>query len=92
MICTGKGNPDWNWSAPHGAGRVLGRMEAKRTLRMDEFKRSMAGVYSSSISSHTLDEAPMAYKPVDEILEAIAETVEVQAFLRPIYNFKAGKE
>ena len=92
VICTGKGNPDWNWSAPHGAGRVLGRMEAKRTLRMDEFKHSMAGVYSSSINSHTLDEAPMAYKPVDEILEAIGETVEVQAFLRPIYSFKAGKE
>jgi len=92
LICVGKGNPEWNWSAPHGAGRLLGRKEAMKTLRMDEFKRSMQGIYSTTVQKDTLDEAPMAYKPADEIMAAIAETVEVKAILKPLYNFKAGRE
>lgn len=91
VLCVGKGNADWNYSAPHGAGRILGRKEAKRKLNLNVFKKSMAGIYSSSISNFTLDEAPMAYKPAEEILAAIGATVDIEAELKPIYNFKAGK-
>lgn len=92
IIAVGKGNADWNNSAPHGAGRLLGRKEAMRTLKMDEFKRSMSGIFSSSIDKDTLDEAPQAYKPADEIIDAIGNTVEIETWLKPIYNFKAGRE
>jgi len=92
ILATGKGNPDWNYSAPHGAGRLLGRKEAQRTLRMDEFKRSMKGIFSTTIAADTLDEAPLAYKPAREILDAVNDTVAIEAWLKPIYNFKAGRE
>lgn len=92
VICVGKGNADWNRSAPHGAGRLLGRKEAHRTLKLDDFKRTMQGIYSTSIDKHTLDEAPQAYKPVEEILAAIGDAVEVVEVIKPIYNFKAGRE
>ena len=90
IIAVGKGNPDWNYSAPHGAGRLMSRTKAKESLNMDEFKQQMNGIYSTSISESTLDEAPMAYKPIDEILENIKDTVEIVDIIKPIYNFKAG--
>lgn len=90
LICIGKGNPDWNYSAPHGAGRVMSRTEAKSCLGMKEFKESMQGIYSTSISKETIDEAPMVYKPMDEIVRNIQDTVDIVNIIKPIYNFKAG--
>ena len=92
LICVGKGNPDWNNSAPHGAGRLYGRKEAMRILNLSDFRASMRDVYSSTVDRDTLDEAPMAYKPTEEIIEAIQDTVVVESQLKPIYNFKAGRE
>jgi len=92
LICTGKGNSDWNNSSPHGAGRLRGRKEALRTLDLQDFKASMKKVFSTTVNLETLDEAPMAYKPTDEIVNAIQDTVTIEAHLKPIYNFKAGKE
>jgi RNA-splicing ligase RtcB len=89
IIGTGKGNSLWNNSAPHGAGRVMSRMQAKRELTMDSFAESMAGVYSSCLSADTLDEAPAAYKAPGVIIGAIGDTVDIQAVLTPVYNFKA---
>lgn len=89
LLCEGLGNPDWNFSAPHGAGRLMSRGEAKRNLSMDEFKDQMAGIYSTSITEETLDEAPNAYKPMADILEAIKDTAKVHDILKPVYNFKA---
>lgn len=89
LICIGKGSPEWNYSAPHGAGRLMSRAEAKETLTMEEFKESMQGIYSSCIKESTLDEAPMAYKPMEEIVEQIGDTVEIIDIIKPIYNFKA---
>lgn len=89
ILAIGKGNTDWNYSAPHGAGRVMSRNVAKEKLSMDEFKKSMEGIYSTSISKTTLDEAPFAYKPMDDILESLEETAEIYSIIKPIYNFKA---
>lgn len=89
LIATGKGAADWNCSAPHGAGRVMGRKQAKRTLDLAEFQQEMAGIYSSSVSVDTLDEAPGAYKPYQEILNAINATVAPLKMIRPLFNFKA---
>lgn len=89
LICVGKGNPDWNFSAPHGAGRLMSRKKAKESLSIEQFAKEMSDVYSSSVCEATLDEAPMAYKPMQSIIDAIQETVEVQKIIRPIYNFKA---
>lgn len=89
LICKGKGNEDWNMSAPHGAGRVMSRREAKRTINLKDFKKEMQGVYSTSISNRTLDEAPDAYKPIEEIIKHTEETVEILHHIKPIYNFKA---
>lgn len=90
LICVGKGNPDWNYSAPHGAGRVWSRSEAKRAFTVEEFQRAMNGVYTTSVGQATLDECPMAYKPMQQILDNIGDTVTVEKIIRPIYNFKAG--
>lgn len=90
VIATGKGSEQWNNSAPHGAGRLMSRTKAKATLDINEFKSTMKGVWSSSINKHTLDEAPMVYKPMDMILDAIRETVDVDIVMKPIYNFKAN--
>ena len=90
ILATGKGNPEWNFSAPHGAGRVMSRTAAKETLDMEEYRREMAGIYTTSVSEQTIDEAPMAYKPMEDILGVIGETVDVIEVLRPIYNFKAS--
>ena len=89
LICIGKGNPDWNYSAPHGAGRIMSRSEAKESVDFDTFKESMNGIYSTSVVESTIDESPMVYKPMDEIIENIKDTVEVIDIIKPIYNFKA---
>ena len=92
IIGLGKGNPDWNESGPHGAGRLLARGEAKRTLKLEDYKDSMKGIYSSTVNESTIDESPMAYKPSEEIVEAIKDTVDITTIIKPIYNFKAGEE
>lgn len=89
LICIGKGNGDWNYSAPHGAGRILSRRAAKETIKLKDFKDSMEGVYSTTIGRSTLDEAPFAYKPVEEIIRNMGDTVEIDQVVKPIYNFKA---
>jgi RNA-splicing ligase RtcB len=89
LLCRGLGNPDWNFSAPHGAGRAMGRAEAKRRLSMDDFRETMQGVYSTCVDPGTLDEAPGAYKPAEEIQQYIGDTVEVLDRWKPVYNFKA---
>jgi RNA-splicing ligase RtcB len=90
LICVGKGNPDWNYSAPHGAGRLMSRSEAKQSLTLNEFKKTMEGIYTTSVNSGTLDEAPGAYKPMEEIIRHIGDTVEILKEIKPIYNFKAA--
>lgn len=89
LICRGKGNPEWNYSAPHGAGRVMSRKDAKNTLSMQDYKNSMEGIYTTCVSHETIDEAPMAYKSMDDIVSQIANTVEIVKHIKPIYNFKA---
>ena len=91
LICTGKGNDDWNQSAPHGAGRLMSRARAKESFTVSAFKKEMRGIYTTSVSRGTLDECPMAYKPAEAILNCIGETVSVDEIIRPIYNFKAGE-
>lgn len=90
LICTGLGNEDWNYSAPHGAGRLMSRGEAKQSFSVDDFKKEMSGIYTTSVSDKTLDECPMAYKNMKDILDNIGPTVKVEKIIRPIYNFKAG--
>lgn len=90
LICIGKGNPDWNYSAPHGAGRLLSRSEAKELIDIDEYKDAMKGIWTSSVGTSTLDESPMAYKPIESIVDNIGDTVDVIDIIRPVYNFKAS--
>jgi len=92
LICVGKGNPDWNHSAPHGAGRIMSRSAAFKQLSMAEYQAEMSGVYSTCVSPNTLDEAPMAYKPMAEIIGQLTPTAEVVAQIRPVYNFKATEQ
>lgn len=92
LLCTGKGNPDWNFSAPHGAGRIMSRRKARESITLNSFKKSMEGIYSSTITKETIDEAPFAYKPIDEIIANIKETVNIAKVLKPIYNFKASEQ
>ena len=92
LLCVGKGNEDWNCSAPHGAGRLMSRGEAKQSFTVSEFKKQMDGIYSTSVGASTLDECPMAYKGMADILDNIGPTAEVVKIIRPIYNFKAGEE
>ena len=89
LICIGKGNEDWNYSAPHGAGRIMSRTAAKSSLTLTQFEKTMAGIYSSTINKSTLDEAPFAYKPMEEIIANIGDTVEIVKTIKPLYNFKA---
>ena len=89
VLAVGKGNPDWNYSAPHGAGRIMSRSEAKEQLDLTEYKQTMRGIYSTSINELTLDEAPMAYKSLNDIVDVIGDTVEIIDIMKPIYNFKA---
>ena len=92
IIATGKGNDDWNQSAPHGAGRLMSRKQARLNLSLEEFIKSMDGIYTTSVSVDTLDEAPSAYKPIDEIIANIQDTVEINRIIKPIYNFKASDD
>ena len=92
LICTGKGNPDWNCSAPHGAGRLMSRSQAKQSFTVSEFRKQMDGIYTTSVNAQTLDECPMAYKSMEDIVDNIGDTVEINEVIRPIYNFKAGEE
>lgn len=91
IIGTGKGNEDWNQSAPHGAGRVMSRTKAKELVSLEEFEKSMDGIYTTSVNQSTIDESPMAYKTLDEIVENIKDTVDVLAIIKPVYNFKASE-
>lgn len=91
LLCTGKGNEDWNFSAPHGAGRLMSRSAAKEMFTVSEFKKQMEGIYTTSVSRSTLDECPMAYKGMEDIVGNIEPTVTVDAVIRPVYNFKAGE-
>ena len=90
ILAVGKGNADWNFSAPHGAGRIMSRMNAKNSLSMEDYKNSMAGIYSTSINEKTLDEAPQAYKSLDDIIDVVGESVEILDVMKPVYNFKAS--
>ena len=90
LICTGKGNPDWNRSAPHGAGRVMSRSQAYQKITMADFEASMQGIYSESVNDFTRDESPMVYKPADEIIANIGDAVRIDTIIRPIFNFKAS--
>lgn len=91
LICIGKGNPDWNCSAPHGAGRLMSRSKARQLLDLDEVKKSMKGIDTWSLDFKTIDEAPQAYKPMEEIIENIKDTVEIIEVIKPVYNFKASE-
>lgn len=89
VLAIGKGNPDWNYSAPHGAGRLMSRTKAKEALSLEEYKETMSGIYTTSVCEATLDEAPMAYKRLEDIIDVIRESVDVIDVMKPIYNFKA---
>ena len=89
ILATGKGNPEWNFSAPHGAGRLMSRNNAKASLSMDDYRKSMEGIYTTSVNEFTLDEAPMAYKSLEDIIDVIEESVDIIDILKPVYNFKA---
>lgn len=92
LLCRGLGNPDWNYSAPHGAGRVMSRGEAKHLVHMNDYENAMDGIYTTSVNETTIDEAPMVYKPMDEIIDNIKDTVNVIDIIKPVYNFKASAE
>ncbi|AOY77014.1 RtcB family protein [Clostridium formicaceticum] len=92
IIATGKGNAEWNQSAPHGAGRLMSRKQARRMLSLEEFKNSMHGIYTTSLSMETLDEAPFAYKPMEEIIANVQDTIKINNIIKPIYNYKASDD
>ncbi len=92
LLCTGKGNPDWNYSAPHGAGRLMSRKEARESFTVSSFRKEMNGIYSTSVSSETLDECPMAYKRMEDIVDNISPSVTIDEVIKPFYSFKAGAE
>ena len=90
VVAVGKGNPEWNYSAPHGAGRVMSRSKAKEEIDIEAYKAAMEGIYTTSVSEHTIDEAPMAYKSIDDIIDVIRESVDIVDIMKPVYNFKAA--
>lgn len=90
IIGIGKGNEDWNYSAPHGAGRTLSRSQAKEMINMDDYKESMKDIFTTSVNQSTIDESPFAYKPSEEIIELVKDTVDIEKIIKPIYNFKAS--
>lgn len=92
LICLGKENEDWNYSAPHGAGRIMSRAQARKQLSMEQYKEEMEGIYSTSVNENTIDESPMAYKPMQEIIDNIQDSVEIVKIIKPIYNFKSSGE
>ena len=91
LICIGKGNDDWNTSAPHGAGRLMSRTAARKKFTLDEFRETMKGIFSTSVSDDTIDESPMAYKRLEDIVDNIHPTVEIVKRIIPVYNFKAAE-
>lgn len=91
ILAIGKGNPEWNYSSPHGAGRIMSRTKAKNELNLDEYKQAMKGIYTTSANENTLDEAPMAYKSQESIIDVIRESVDIIDVMKPIYNFKASE-
>lgn len=91
ILGIGKGNEDWNFSAPHGAGRLMSRTKAKELLNIEEYQSSMSGIYSTCVNKSTIDESPMAYKPIESIIDNIKDTVEIISVIKPIYNFKASE-
>ena len=91
LICIGKGNEDWNCSAPHGAGRLYSRTQAKEKFTVEEFAESMKGIYTTCVCGNTLDESPMAYKTMDDIVNNISPTAEIVKIIKPLYNFKAAE-
>ena len=91
IIGKGKGNPDWNFSGPHGAGRKMSRAAAKQNLNVESFEKSMEGIYSTTVNESTLDEAPAAYKNADEIIDNVSESIEIIEVIKPVYNFKASE-
>jgi RNA-splicing ligase RtcB len=91
IICRGKGNRDWNFSAPHGAGRIMSRSLAKKSISVSQYKESMRGIFSSTVNKSTLDESPFAYKPIEEIVGNIGDTVEINHVIKPLYNFKSAE-
>lgn len=90
ILAIGKGNEDWNFSAPHGAGRIMSRSQAKENLNLEDYKKSMAGIYTTSVNEFTLDESPQAYKNLEDIIDVIDDAVEILEIMKPVYNFKAG--
>lgn len=90
ILAVGKGNAEWNYSAPHGAGRVMSRRAAKTQLSLEEYRETMKGIYTTSVNASTLDEAPMAYKSLNDIIDVISESVDVIDVMRPIFNYKAS--
>ena len=90
ILAVGKGNVEWNNSAPHGAGRIMSRTKAKQSIDLEEYKASMQGIYSTSVNVDTLDEAPMAYKSLADIIDVIRDSVEIIDIMKPVYNFKAS--
>ena len=89
IIALGRGNKEWNYSAPHGAGRLMSRTQAKEKLDLEEYKKSMEGIYTTSVNEQTLDEAPMAYKSIDDIIDVFKDSVDIIDIMKPVYNFKA---
>ena len=92
LVCEGLGNPDWNYSSPHGAGRIMSRTKAFATLKMEDYKNAMEGIYSTSVNKDTIDESPMAYKSMDNIITNIEPTAKILKIIKPIYNYKAAEE
>lgn len=92
VIALGKGNPNWNYSAPHGAGRIMSRAQAKKKVDLDEYRASMEGIYTTSVNEKTLDEAPMVYKSLEDIIDVIQESVDIIEVMKPVYNFKSSDE
>ena len=92
VIAVGKGNPEWNFSAPHGAGRIMSRSRAKSAISLEEYRKSMEGIYTTSVNEHTLDEAPMAYKSLEDIIDVISDSVDIIDIMKPVYNFKASDD
>jgi len=91
LLCRGKGNPEWNYTAPHGAGRLMKRSDAKATISLEDYREAMKGIYSTSVSESTIDESPMAYRSIDDIIDTVEPTVEILDVMTPVYNFKASK-
>ena len=91
LICIGKGNDDWNQSAPHGAGRLMSRSQARASVDMNEYKDTMKGIWTTSVNKSTIDESPMAYKPMQSIIDNVKDTVDIVKIIKPVYNFKASE-